>query len=157
MPSAATRIAREIHRLASSEKRSVTPLELMKLTYLAHGWSLGLRNKPLVADTAEAWQYGPVYPELYHALKHYRASPVQEVPGSVYEWRDNDLSDEDRSFVKAVFEAYKGFNGVQLSSLTHQPGTPWQDAWDRRGRNTAISNDAILSHYRQLASERGAA
>lgn len=150
MPSS-TRVAREILNLARAENRSVTPLELIKLTYLAHGWSLGLRGEALVSESAEAWQYGPVFPDLYHAIKRYRAAPVADVPRNGVElFGEEQVSEDEQSLIAAVYEAYKGLNGVQLSALTHQPGTPWDMAWKAPGRNTKIPNDAIQRHYQSL-------
>ncbi|WP_300526944.1 type II toxin-antitoxin system antitoxin SocA domain-containing protein [Maricaulis sp.] len=147
-----TQIARHLLELAKLEGRSLTPLELIKLTYLAHGWSLGLRDEPLVADSAEAWQYGPVFPDLYHALKKYRASSVTEVPAApIEELLDGELSDDDKDLIGSVFEAYKGLSGVQLSALTHQPNTPWDQAWKIPGRNTTIKDEAIKAHFKELA------
>ena len=148
------KVARYLLELGKADTRSLTPLDLIKLTYLAHGWSLGLRGQPLVAENAEAWQYGPVFSDLYRKLKHYRASPVTEIrsyPGEVVE---DDLSDEDKSLIQAVYNAYKAFNGVQLSAMTHQQGTPWDEAWRQRGKNTQIKDDKIREHYQRLARQR---
>ena len=34
--------------------KSFTPMQIMKLVYIAHGWSLGLRQKPLIRERIEA-------------------------------------------------------------------------------------------------------
>lgn len=150
MPHASTKIARRLLDLARNDIHSLTPLELIKMTYLAHGWSLGLRGEPLVDEAVQAWQYGPVFPELYHAIKHYRASPVQDVPAGASEsFVANELTQDDDALVQAVYNAYKRFNGVQLSALTHQPGTPWSDTWTRYGKNTPIENDSIREHFKK--------
>lgn len=150
-----TLVARELLNLARSEGRSLTPLELIKLTYLAHGWSLALRDQPLVCDQAEAWQYGPVFPDLYHVVKHYRAAPVREVPANGIEvFGGFELNDDEKALIKSVYETYKNFNGLQLSALTHQPNTPWERAWKIPGRNTVIDNEDIKKHYKELAEKR---
>lgn len=150
-------VARQILNVASAESRPLTPLELIKLTYLAHGWSLALRDKPLVGEPVQAWQYGPVYPELYHALKSYRANPVTSVPPAGVEvFGHVELPNEEKQLISAVFNAYKGFNGVQLSSLTHQPGTPWFKAWSG-AKNTVIDDGSIKAHFRDIVQRRKAA
>lgn len=149
-------VARAILSFADDEGRPLSPLELIKLTYLAHGWSLALRGEPLVLDDLQAWQYGPVFPQLYQSLKTFRANPVDHVPQSLAERNAVCvLSDEDQSLIKSVYSAYKKFNGVQLSSLTHQPNTPWDQAWSE-GRNSKIRNDVIKSHFDELKNRRAA-
>ena len=47
----------------------VTPMKLIKLVYVAHGWYLGNYQKPLIGEASEAWKYGPTIPSLYHSFK----------------------------------------------------------------------------------------
>ena len=42
----------------------ITQMKLQKLVYIAHGWMLGLSGKPLVNQEPEAWERGPVFPQL---------------------------------------------------------------------------------------------
>ena len=57
-----------------------TPMHIIKLVYLSHGWMLGLHDTPLLWEPVEAWQYGPVVPSVYHLYKgwggrtHHRCS-----------------------------------------------------------------------------------
>ena len=37
--------------------------------YFGHGWHLGYGQGALSAEHAQAWRWGPVFPELYHAVK----------------------------------------------------------------------------------------
>lgn len=34
---------------------SVSPLQLIKLVYIAHGWTLALYKRPLINETVEVW------------------------------------------------------------------------------------------------------
>ena len=55
------RIAVEFLELAKNQThyKEITTMQLLKLVYIAHGWMLGLYDKPLISDEVEAWQYGP--------------------------------------------------------------------------------------------------
>ena len=48
-----------------------TPMHVLKLTYLCHGWMLGIYDHALINEPVEAWQYGPVVPSLYHKYKKF--------------------------------------------------------------------------------------
>lgn len=150
---ASTKVAREILNLGKEDDRPLTPLELIKLTYIAHGWSLGLNEKPLVSENAEAWQYGPVFPGLYHALKRYKANPVEEVPVGEEEYFVEEPTEDDMKIIRSVYKSYKKYNGIQLSTLTHQPGTPWDRTW-KKSQGSIIKNKVIKEHFAALAEKR---
>ena len=69
-------VANHFLRLARQQGKSLTPMQLLKLVYIAHGWSLGLYGLPLVRDEIQAWQYGPVIPNLYNRIRNYRSLPI---------------------------------------------------------------------------------
>lgn len=154
MTVASTRVARELLGLANEDERPITPLELIKMTYLAHGWSLGILGEPLVVENAEAWTYGPVFPELYHTLKRFRANPVAEVPESLNEqFDDDDLTEEQLRVIRSVYNSYKKYNGVQLSQMTHRSGTPWSNVRSKRP-GSVIKDNIIQRHFEELAEKR---
>jgi uncharacterized phage-associated protein len=152
MPVRARTVANEFIRLSGADARALTPLQVIKLVYIAHGYMLALYQRPLITDAIEAWKYGPVIPRLYHALKQYGAGSITEpIPGG-----SDELDEDERDVIKQVYEAYGHLTGIQLSQMTHQRGTPWYETWSGEP-NEPISNDLIADHYRQLADEQAAA
>jgi uncharacterized phage-associated protein len=148
------KVANEFLRLAQVRQPAVqlTPLKLLKLVYIAHGWSLHFLHEPLVNEQAEAWQYGPVVPSLYRAVRSYKASPVNYP--IVGDNDPRDLSEDAASLIEAVLDTYGSFSGVQLSNMTHMPNTPWSNTWHNLGRNSVIPNDEIAQHYAVLAARQ---
>lgn len=136
--------------LSLAKEKSVeglTPMQLIKLVYLCHGWMLGLHDRPLLVDSIEAWRYGPVISGLYQAVKGYRASPV---PVTVRLSKDTgEFSKNEKSVMSQVFKIYGGYSGIELSRLTHAPGTPWSQVRDAGGE--IIPNDIIKEHFQKLA------
>lgn len=49
----------------------LTPMKLLKLVYIAHGWHRGYFSENLINDAVQAWRYGPVIPDLYRKVKGY--------------------------------------------------------------------------------------
>jgi uncharacterized phage-associated protein len=126
----------------------LTPLQLIKLTYIAHGWSFPLLGHGLFNDRIEAWQYGPVVPSLYQSLKQWRSAPVDRPI-----WTYEQIGPREDELIKRVYETYGSYSGGQLSTMTHQSGTPWDIAWSQ-GRNSQITDDMIAHHYRAIHAER---
>lgn len=116
-------VANRFLELAERDHVFLTPLKLQKLVYLAHGWSLVLRGKPLINQRIEAWRYGPVIPTLYHEFKEFRGSAIQRKANTTDELQP--LSTEATRLIDAVWGKYKSYSATQLSALTHEPGSAW--------------------------------
>ena len=156
-PPTAVDVSNYILSLAAKDGKALTPLQIMKLVYIAHGWMLALYQRPLISNRIEAWKYGPVIPDLYHIMKQYGASSVTKpLMPSEDSTGNRNLNAIEQDLVGQVYKLYGNLNGIQLSSLTHQAGTPWEFTWNTRQRNAAISNDLIADHYRRIARERRA-
>ena len=144
-------IADEILGLATNDTNSLTPMQLLKLVYISHGWMLGLYSVPLISNRVEAWKYGPVIPDLYHSIKGFRDSPVLTDLK-----RDNggrDLLGVETDLIEQVYKAYGRFSGIKLSRMTHRPGTPWHRVYKDGVGGILIPNDIIEEHYRTLSQE----
>lgn len=145
-------VADAILKIAKSRGQSLTPMQLMKLVYIAHGWSLGMRDIDLFQNRIEAWQYGPVIPDLYHATKRFGRNPIPT--DMVGEPGDVAVSGDDADFLADVFEKYGHLSGPQLSYLTHQSGTPWDRVYVSGIRGSEIPDPLISQHYKEMLQAR---
>ena len=62
-------------------------LKLQKLVYYAQGYHLALFNKEFFSDEIEAWEHGPVVPQLYHCYKQYGSGAIaipENIDSSVF-------------------------------------------------------------------------
>lgn len=149
MPHPSKSVAEYILFLAREAGTAITPMQLLKHVYLCHGWTLGLRRQPLLEDSVEAWQYGPVVPWVYHKYKTFKSSPITDTPLQA----PSCFSPDESTIMKQVWEGYRKFNGIQLSSITHANGSPWDVTVKTAGLGATISNDIIEDYYRQLSSK----
>jgi uncharacterized phage-associated protein len=131
--------------------KELTPMKLVKLVYIAHGWHLALKNEPLINEGVQAWKYGPVINSLYHYFKPYGNNQIS-APGRVIGLGVRDPDDETKAFLDKIWEVYGDMNGLELSTLTHQQNTPWDIVWNTRdGKNVKaalIGNEIIKEHYK---------
>jgi uncharacterized phage-associated protein len=155
MPYPVETIAETILREAKKVGRSLTPMQLIKLVYIAHGWSLAITGRDLFINRIEAWKYGPVIPELYRATKKFGREPI---PIGLVGSSDEALLEKvDQDLVEDVFLKYGHFSGVQLSNLTHQSGSPWHQVYRDGVQNIEIPDSIIASHYKGLLNDRRSA
>ena len=156
-------IANEFIRRAKAEGRALTQMQLQKLVYIAHGWTLAITGNPLTYDEPEAWEYGPVYKELRRALRSYGRDGVgREIRNGEYSpgvfIGDDDatavanLDSEEVKIVDRVYRDYGGFHAFQLSALTHKDGTPWTHIYNGgNGKFDEIPAALIREHFVELA------
>ncbi len=143
MPFSSDAVANYFIDKAAAKKRLLTPLKLQKLAYFAHGWHLALSTDgdPLVAEPVEAWEYGPVFPDLYHEFKDFGNKPISRHAAKTkyrngkFFFSTPTLEKEaerrglDFEFAKAVMEriwdVYGRYSATTLSEKTHEKGSPW--------------------------------
>ena len=142
-------VANCLIKRARDDSSPLTPLQIVKLVYFCHGWMLGLHERPLVRQYVRAWLYGPVVAEVYRSLKKYGGNPVEvdvDVPGE-------EFDEQEEYLIKQVYLKYGSLTGIELSQLTHAPGTPWYKVWHEEGRNAIIPNLLIQKHYAEKARD----
>ena len=157
-PSAA--VARVFLDLAWSENSDLSHLQVMKMTYMAHGFSLAIFRRPLVSDPVEVWQYGPVFPCLHKKMMECGAGPMQIVsslPAEAGETDDGLANDSDQmELITAVYHKYKQYGGAALSAMTHRPETPWNKVVGDFARGVRITNDSIQRYYSSMIEPQAA-
>lgn len=147
-------VANRLLEVAAAENSSLTPMQVLKLVYIAHGWSLGLDGRALIDQPVEAWQYGPVISDLYSAMKHFGGDAVRGPLPLGWGGRADELTQRERDLVDQTYHLYGRMNGVQLSRITHADNTPWQQTYAPGRFGVEIPRDLIAEHYRRLANDR---
>ncbi|MBO9724294.1 MAG: SocA family protein [Novosphingobium sp.] len=146
-------VANRFLELAREQGRSLTPMQVLKLVYIAHGWMLGLNDRPLINQPVEAWQYGPVVRDVYNSVRQfgrdYVTSDLLAPPGQLEPLEDN--------MVQQVFDLYGKMDGIQLSNITHMPNTPWAQMYRHGSFGIRIPDPMIAEHYKRLSRERSGA
>ena len=144
------RVAEYILKLSQQQNNPLTPMQVLKLVYISHGWQLGLYGRPLVDEAIEAWPYGPVIPSVYHQFKRFGSRFIDDIPAEL----PCGFDTSETSTIDQVFRGYGKRSGISLSSLTHEPGSPWSVTVKQSGIGAVISNDLIEDHYRRMATPR---
>ena len=147
-------VANRFIELSLENSDPLTPMQLLKLVYIAHGWMLGLTGRPLINDRVEAWQYGPVIPGLYARVRESRGAPIVKKISALFDKAELDADEAD--IINQVYNAYKKFTGIQLSRMTHADGTPWALSYEHGTFGKVIPVDLIEEHYKRLSERKTA-
>ena len=125
-------------------------LELQKLLFLSHRTFMGRNDaEPIVNEGFEAWDYGPVIPELYRIVWPFGAGRIDALP-PVRRRRSRD----EHHVIREVVDHFSGRTAGQLVDLTHSPGGAWDRCYVPGRRHTPIPNEYILQEYRRLVDAR---
>lgn len=146
--------------IITRSRGQMTPMQVIKLAFISHGYALALADKPLLSEPVEAWKYGPVIPSMYHALKRYGRSLVDrtiycQTPASGPDSQEREEFIRNtigplHTIVDRVMETHGHMSGSELSKLTHKKGTPWRSHWKTGQIGTIIPDAEIRDYYRRL-------
>ncbi len=122
----------------------ITPMKLVKLVYISHGWYLGITDNALIDQNPEAWQYGPVIPSVYHFYKTCGSSSIDP---DKYNYSDSELPEKIKSLLRKIWQVYNEYSALQLSDMTHRVGSPWYQTVHNRLNYTQQIHDNLIRDY----------
>jgi uncharacterized phage-associated protein len=122
----------------------VTNLKLQKLLYIADMLHIGRTQRRLIDATFEAWEFGPVLPEIYRKVKAFGDEPVRNVFVDAHEIP----ASTERTALEDTCERFLKMSPSQLVAITHWETGAWAKNYIPRARGVPISNSDILDEYR---------
>lgn len=123
----------------------ISNLKLQKLCYYAAGVIAAVRQddaRPLFADPIEAWQHGPVIPNLYHKFKDYGSNGIPPIQNCDF----SEIEDRDRAVLDDVYNYYGQYSAWKLRNMTHEEA-PWLDAYEQL--DDTITTAALRAFFSQ--------
>lgn len=133
--------------LGSESGWSLSNLEMQKTLYVAQMLHLGRTGRPLFDNRIEAWDYGPVVPDLYHEAKRFGRQPVADIFDAPH---FEALSCEAMSIRDALIMT-RHMSAGQLVAYTHRPGGAWEMHYKPHDRSSEIPMSAILRDWAESA------
>lgn len=140
---------------AKTKEIDLSNLQLQKLIYIAHGYLLGWKGKPLISDEIQAWKYGPVISDIYHKFKNNGKSKISSEGVDNLSF-DPAFSEDEEKCIRGVLDLFGKDSAESLISITHQDDTPWDKVWNSGGKHglfVAIPDEIIKNHYRDVVRD----
>jgi uncharacterized phage-associated protein len=126
--------------------KNVSIMQLLKLSFLSHGWSLALNDQPLFKDNIEAWPLGPVSVSIYKHFRHQGIDLKQKCLDVINE----EIDAKSLEVIDAVCKKYGSMSAYELSDLTHQENSPWTLTVKKTGLYSTITDDLIKDYYKSF-------
>ena len=91
-------VARYIIKRCHMQQKSISNLKLQKILYFVQAEFLVTTGRKCFSDAIEAWDFGPVVPEVYHHYKaygiidecsKYSASALVQITHNQAPWKNN--------------------------------------------------------------------
>lgn len=92
-------------------------------------------------NRVEAWDLGPVIPEIYRKYKVCGKNPIASEEDNL---NLSSLSEEECDVLFDVMREFGQYTGSKLVSFTHQPGTPWSQTKEAGKR---LIDQAMIRDY----------
>ncbi len=121
----------------------ISNLKLQKILYLIQTYFLIHTKKPCFPEEMEAWDFGPVIPEVYRKYKQFGSADIQINCLSLEETQ-KIFGKEDRERIDAVIDNFADFSATDLTTLT-QNQMPWIEAFNRKEK--VIRCEDILEYF----------
>ena len=106
-------------------------------------------GEPLVHGAFEAWDYGPVHPDLYHKVKVYGSDPVKTILSP----RKLDKASPEAAILNEAYDALGDTGAGQLVNATHRKGGAWDLNYIPGARRIIIPNEDILVEYAGMGDD----
>ena len=133
-------IAKYIIYYCKEQGYFITNLKLQKILYFIQAEFLVSKNACWFHEEIEAWDFGPVVPEVYREYKSFGNSNLF--------LDDEDLpyiSSEDKELINGMIDICSKYSASELVSLTHNQA-PWKKAY-KKYFNNIISKQSIKDYF----------
>ncbi|RSX46085.1 Panacea domain-containing protein [Bifidobacterium castoris] len=126
-----TYVANSILRRAFTESIPITPMKLQKLLFFVTCLYQRATRRHLLTESFQPWKYGPVCAAVYDEFKTFGAQPIDRYATDARGLATAVNEAQAPAFAGAldtVWRSMKHCGAVELSRLTHVPGSSWSKA-----------------------------
>lgn len=136
-------------RMCERSDWTLTNLELQKMLYLAQMMFLGTRGERLFNSSFEAWDYGPVLPEVYRQVKAFGSQPIRNIFFGI-----RDVRDEARGeMLDDAYDQLSKKTAGQLVNITHWSGGAWAKNYIPGAKGILIPDADIIQEHRDRTGQ----
>ena len=135
-------VARYIIWYCKKKGYSISNLKLQKILYFVQAEFLVSTGTPCFKEEIEAWEFGPVVPEVYHEFKIFGSA---DIPKFVCMRADESILKKDKAIINEMVDQCGEYAASTLVEITHNQD-PWLNAYEKYCNNV-IEKEAIKQYF----------
>lgn len=147
-------IARYIIALANDKGIPINMTKVQKLLYAAYGVFLAVTGERLLNEHPQAWPYGPVFPTTRNKLLNVNFYEI-----SIQSEEFNTLKKDTvlNSLLQSIFNTFGNWTAGQLTSWSHQDGSPWEHTVEKEDFSwgNVIPDELIEGYFKTITTKDG--
>ena len=121
-----------------TEGQPISNLQLQKILYYIQREFLK-NDRIAFADDIQAWQFGPVVPNVYYTFCGFGAMPISVSNKPIIK-----MNEQDRRIVDHIVESKRILDPWDLVKETHRADGAWAETYqDGKGNYSVISKERI--------------
>jgi uncharacterized phage-associated protein len=143
-----SKIAQIINYIVT-ELGEVTPLALQKLLFFSDGVNYALNGEQMICEEVQAWQHGPVYPDIYQKYKKYGYKPIDNVINSTHGCMLSLVSNEELKALNLVIRTFGLYSPKVLEKISHSQ-SPWvnkREGYDEKDSSCELIREDSIKEY----------
>lgn len=117
-------------------------LALQKILYFIQAEFLVTKNRPCFHDPIQAWDFGPVVPNIYLKYRFYGNGCIPK-PKNGY---NNTITKKDAKIINNVVKTCMKYSNAQLTIII-QHQDPWTQNYEP-GKRNVIPNQKIRDYFK---------
>lgn len=124
----------------------LTNMKINKLLYFAQGHYLREFGIPLFSDVIEAWEHGPVVPDVYSIYREYGDTPIKTYSPNLIP----EITLNTEELLYGVARKYGRYTASTLRNMTHVVGSPWNQVYKENQSHIEIPLSIIQKYFMEL-------
>lgn len=137
----AAEVAQYIISKCNQLGKTISNLKLQKILYFVQAEFLVSQEEPCFKEEIEAWDFGPVVPNVYRLYKAYGSANIP----AVFNGKICPFNNEEKELADGIISECAKYSASVLVEVTHKQ-TPWRRAYKKK-RGSVISNESIKNFF----------
>lgn len=106
-------VAKYIIKRCNDTNRIISNLKLQKLLYFVQAEFLVTTTHACFPEEIEAWDFGPVVPEVYHRYKAYGSASIPYMSNS----KIKEISEDDKKLIDGIVDECSQYSAAALVEM----------------------------------------